>query len=350
MEQLRKRIFTVMQRHDELPEMSVPLTILMMLGCILFTTAAGKLATPAEAYGAAVSSSGYVGMTASLLFLPVAGCMYASVILLWRKVAALLVTPVCFGVMLWANVRLFPAAVISLSLLLCAYVYATSLISRETKFRRMTALAAASGVCLALTLVGYISLYFGGFGQFSDWYMTALPDALGKVYADSGMAVPHSDLVSGCRQLLLMVPAYTVVAAILLSWITEFLMHTLFRVLECEDLFLETSGRITMPVSYAVVYAVVFLMTWMTPADSWPFLHIVLNSITCAMILPCAAVGLDGVKRALEDKLYFVTGEKMLTAIILAVILGILGVTGFVVIASICGTVVVIRNRLRKEE
>ena len=29
MEQLRKRIFTVMQRHDELPEMSVPLTILM---------------------------------------------------------------------------------------------------------------------------------------------------------------------------------------------------------------------------------------------------------------------------------------------------------------------------------
>ena len=40
----------------------------------------------------------------------------------------------------------------------------------------------------------------------------------------------------------------------------------------------------------------------------------------------------------------------MLTAIILAVILGILGVTGFVVIASICGTVVVIRNRLRKEE
>ena len=147
-----------------------------------------------------------------------------------------------------------------------------------------------------------------------------------------------------------MVPAYTVVAAILLSWITEFLMHTLFRVLECEDLFLETSGRITMPVSYAVVYAVVFLMTWMTPADSWPFLHIVLNSITCAMILPCAAVGLDGVKRALEDKLYFVTGEKMLTAIILAVILGILGVTGFVVIASICGTVVVIRNRLRKEE
>jgi len=343
-----------MQRHDELPEMSVPLTILMMIGCMLFTAAAGKLATPAGEYGAAVSSSGYVGMAVSLLFMPVVSCMYASVILLWRKVASLFVTPICFGFMLWAGVRLFPAAVISLSLLLCAYVYATSLISRETRFRRMTALTAAAGICLALTMVGYISLYFGGFAPFCDWFMTALPDALGKVYADSGMAVPHSDLVNGCRQLLLMVPAYTVAAAILLAWVTEFLMHTLFRVLECEELFIETSGRITMPVSYAAVYAAAFLLTWLTPADSWPFLHMMLSSITCAMILPCAAVGLDRIRRALEEKLYFVTGEKMLTAIILAVLLGILGIGGFVVIASIFGTVAVLRtsrkNRINDED
>ena len=350
MGQIRKRIFSVMQRHDALPEMSVPLTVLMMIGFVLFSSSAGKLATPTEAYGTGVSSSGYVGMAASLLFLPAAGCMYASVILLWRRVASLLITPVGFGIMLWAGVRLFPAAVISLSLFLCAYVYAASLISGETKFRRMTALSAASGICIALTALGYISLYFGGFDAFSEWYMTALPEAMGRVYAAAGMTVPYTELAEGCRTLLLMLPAYTAAAAILLSWITEFLMHTLFRALECEKLFLETSGRITMPVSYAVVYAAAFLLTWITPADSSPMLHVMLSSITCAMILPCAAVGLSGVRRALEEKLCFVTGEKMLTAIILAVMLGILGIGGFTVLASIFGAGAVIRDRVMKKK
>ncbi len=350
MEQLRKRIFSVMRRHDELPEMSVPLTLLMMLGCVLFTTAAGKLATPSESYGAFVSSSGYIGIAVSLMFLPVAACMYASIILLWRKVVSLFVPPICFTVMLWAGVRLFPATVISLSLLLCAYVYATSLISRETKFRRMTTLAAAGGICIALTLIAYVSLYFGGFTTFFDWYMTALPEALGKVYTQSGMTVPHTDLITGCRRILLMVPSYTAAAAIALAWITEFLMQTLFRVLGCEEIFIETSGRITMPVSYAVVYAAAFLLTWLTPAETYPFLHIVLNSITCAMILPCAAVGLNGVRRNLEEKLYYMTSERLLTALILAVAFGILGISGFVMVSSVCGAYYVIRNRLKKEE
>lgn len=347
---LGHRLFSVMRRHDELPEMSVPLTLLMMLGCILFTAASGKLATPAEPYGPDVSSSGYIGMAVSLLFLPVVGCMYASVILLWRKVASLLVTPICFGVMLWAGVRLFPAAAISLSMLFCSYVYATSLISGETRFRRMTALAAASGICVALTGAAYIGLYFGGFDSFADWYMEYVPLRMGEVYMNAGMTVPETELAYGCRQLLMMVPAYTAVLAITLAWITEFLMHTLFRVLDCEEVFIETSEQITMPVSYAVVYGVVFLLSWLTPAQSHPFLHILLESITCAMILPCAAIGLDGVKRALEEKLYYMTSEKLLTVMILAVAFGVLGAGGFVVISSLCGTYYVIRSSLKRRE
>ena len=348
--ELGNRLFSVMRRHDDLPEMSVPLTLLMMFGCVLFTAAAGKLATPAEAYGASVSASGYIGVGVSLMFLPVAASMYASIILLWRKVASLMVTPLCFGGMLWAGVRLFPAAVISMMLLLCAYVYAASLISRETKFRRMTALSAAACISAALTMIGYVSLYFGGFESFFEWYMSAFPEALGRVYARSGMTVPYTDLITGCRQLLLMVPAYTVAASIILAWITEFLMQTLFRVLGCEEIFIETSDRITMPVSYAVVYAAAFLLTCMTPAETYPFLHMVLNSVTSAMILPCAAVGLNGIRRNLEEKLYYLTGERLLTVLILAVVFGILGVGGFVIISSVCGTYYVIRNRLKREK
>lgn len=346
---IRQKLFSVMQRHDELPEMSLPLTVLMMLGCVLFSTAAGKLATPAQAFGKLLTGSDYLGIAVSVMFLPVAACMYASIILLWRKVASLLVTPICFGVMLWAGVRLFPAVTMSLSLLLCAYVYATSLISKETKFKRMTALAAAAGICAALTVIAYVSLYFGSFSGFFDWYMETVPAKLAQTYQNSGMTVPETDLIIGCRQLLLMMPAYTVVLAIALAWITEFLMHTLFRVLGCEEIFIETSGRITMPVSYAVVYAVSFILTWLTPADSYPFLHVFLGSITCAMILPCAAIGLDGVKRALEEKLYYVTSEKLLTVMILAFVFAILGMNGFVIAASVCGTYYVIRNRVKNE-
>lgn len=350
MEHFRKRIFSVMQRHDELPEMTVPLTVLMMLGCVLFSTAAGKLATPAEPYGELLTSSDYIGIGAAVMFLPVISCLYASIILLWRKVASLLVTPICFGVMLWAGVRLFPAAVFSLSLLLCAYVYATSLISRETRFRRMTALASASAICIVLAVSAYISLYFGGFSEFFEWYMRTLPHEMALVYQNAGMTVPETDLVTGCRQLLMMVPAYTVVLAIVLSGITDFLMRTLFRVLECGGIFIVTDGSITMPVSYAVVYGISFLLTWMTPAEQYPFLHILLNSVTCAMILPCAAVGLDGVKRNLEEKLYYVTSERLLTVIILAVVFGVLGLSGFLMLASVFGTYYVIRNRLKREE
>ena len=179
--------------------------------------------------------------------------------------------------------------------------------------------------------------------------METLPEKMAELYRRGGQAVPVSDLITGCRQLLLMVPAYTVILAISLTWITEFLMQTLFRVLGCEEIFLETSGKITMPVSYAVVYAAVFFLSVLTPANSYPFLHIVLSSITCAMILPCAAIGLDGIKRALEEKLYYVTGEKLLAVMILAVLLAVLGVSGFVVVSSVCGTYYVIRNRLRRE-
>lgn len=347
---LRQKLFSVMQRHDELPEMSLPLTVLMMLGCVLFSMAAGKLATPAEPFGKLLTAPDYIGIAAAVLFLPAVACMYASIILLWRKVASLLVTPICFAAMLWADVRLFPAVTMSLSLLFCAYVYATSLISRETKFRRMTALASAAGICTALTVAAYVSLYFGSFTEFFAWYMDTLPEAMAQVYLNAGQTVPAADLSAGCRQLLMMVPAYTVVLAIALAWITEFLMHTLFRVLGCEEIFIETSRKITMPVSYAVVYAVSFILTMMTPAESYPFLHILLNSITCAMILPCAAIGLDGVRCALEEKLYYVTGERLLAVMILAVAFGILGMNGFVIALSACGAYYVIRNRMKREE
>ena len=67
------------------------------------------------------------------------------------------------------------------------------------------------------------------------------------------------------------------------------------------------------------------------------------------MILPCAAVGLNGVRRSLEEKLYYMTSEKLLTALILAVAAGILGISGFVVLSSVCGTYYVIRNRLKSK-
>ena len=74
------------------------------------------------------------------------------------------------------------------------------------------------------------------------------------------------------------------------------------------------------------------------------------NTVVATMaVLVCAAVGLNGVRRSLEEKLYYMTSEKLLTVLILAVAAGILGISGFVVLSSVCGTYYVIRNRLKSK-
>ena len=82
------KLFSVMQKRDDLPEMRLPLALVFMLSTALFSCAGAKLLT------SSADGTSLAGLAASLAFVPVAVCSYAMVILLWRRYASLLTTPI----------------------------------------------------------------------------------------------------------------------------------------------------------------------------------------------------------------------------------------------------------------
>ena len=95
------KLFSVMQKRDDLPEMRLPLALVFMLSTALFSCAGAKLLT------SSADGSSLAGLAASLAFVPVAVCSYAMVILLWRRYASLLTTPVTAAALYFSGASLF---------------------------------------------------------------------------------------------------------------------------------------------------------------------------------------------------------------------------------------------------
>lgn len=355
------RIFSVMRRRDDLPEMTLPLALLFLFGVALFSAAGAKLASPAVP-SSCFDSQNLLGAVASLPFLPLAACLYSLLILLWRRIASLLATPAAFLLMLAFGADLFTSVVISVSMLFVSYVFAVSLISRENRFRRLTALSFAIAACLILTIIAWIGLRFDSFALFTETYMTEIPALIGQIYnayissatggitaASGASQIPTFYLEKMARDFLMMCPAYLGMLSIAMAWFTDFLSSTAFRILDCEDVFIEITHRITMPFSYAVVYAGVFVLSLLTSAEYNPMLYVMLRSVMDVMLLPCAAVGIAGLMRILEDKLYYLTREKLLAAIILIFAFAFLGMSTFLLVTSAVGAAIVIKAGLKKK-
>ncbi|MBQ4354980.1 MAG: hypothetical protein IJC71_08815 [Clostridia bacterium] len=355
----RSRIFSVMRRRDDLPEMPLATALLFLFGVTLFAAAGAKLASPAD-MAAGFDMQNLLGVLAGVLFLPLSVCFYALLILLWRRFASLLATPVMFLAMLAVGADLFAAVVISVSLLFVSYVFAVSLISRENRFRRLTALAVAVSVCAILTMTAFLGMHFDTFDAFAQAYMEVLPAKIGEVYSaflgaagtplTGELTIPAFYLEAMARELFVMLPAYLGVFAIVLAWLVDFLAVLSFRILDCEDVFIEITQKITMPFSYAVVYAGIFVLTMLTSAEYNPLLYVMLRSVQYVMLLPCAAVGVRGLMQILEDKFYYFTREKLLAAIVLLFAFAFLGIMPFLLVTSAVGAAVVIRKKWIKPD
>lgn len=353
---LTDRLFSVMKKRDDLPEMTLPLALLFLFGSAVFASAAAKLASPA-AESAILDPSNLLGITASLPFLPAAACLYALLILLWRRMLSLLTTPVMFAMMLLMGADVFPSAVITLSLLFTSYVFAVSLIGRENRFRRLACLAMSAALCITLACIAWLGLEYDSFADFVEAYMNDIPrlmsDAVSSylgIAAGESISADPSLFLSSAREILVMLPAFIGVISILLAWFVDFLASTAFKVLDCEDVFIEITNRITLPFSYAVIYASVFLMFILTSSDSAPMLTVMLRSVLYVMLPPCAAVGIHGLMLILEDKLYYMTREKFLAALILFLSLTFLGFSAFLLIASAAGAAFVITAKIRSSK
>ncbi len=329
------KVFSVMRKRDDLPAMTLPLALLMTTLVAVFTSAAGRLL-----------SAGDAGLFAALPFLALSACAYSLIILLWRRAASLMVTPLSFGAMLFTGSTLFVAATVSLSLLVTAYTFAVSLIARESKFRRLTSLSVATGVCLVLSVIAYAGLRTSSYAEFAELCMTELSSLLGGAFGLD----PASFYVRGiARKLLVMTPAYTVVLSISLAWFTEFLTKRMFRLLDCSDLFIGITHRITLPLPYALLYITALTLTVMTLPEQYPFLYTMLSAVMTAMMLPCAAVGISQTLRKIRVRMYYASQKRALTALLMVFAVTAMGLGNALLIFSAAGAYFVIADYFRKK-
>jgi len=349
---LTDRLFSVMKKRDDLPEMTLPLAVLFLIGSAVFASAAAKLCTPSS--DELFSVSDLLGTLAALPFLPAAACLYALLILLWRRLLSLLTTPVMFLTMMLFGADVFPSAVITVSLLFVSYVFAVSLIGRENRFRRLTCLSLSIALCLGLTVLAWLGIQFDSFSEFTGVFMNRMPEIMadavssyiGKAAGES-VSVDPSLFASSARSFLVMLPSYIGVLSLALAWLVDFSASVAFKALDCEDVFIEITRRITLPFSYCVVYAAVFILFILTGSESNPMISMMLRSVLYVMLPPCAVVGIKGLMLILEDKLYYMTREKVLAGIIMFSALAFLGAAAFLLITSAAGAALVISKTIR---
>ena len=343
-------IFSVMRRRDDLPAMRWPMAVLFILLTAVAGAASARLATPAFPDDP-LASQNIAGIAASLPFLPLAVMLYAEIILLWRKIASLLATPVTFGMMLLFGARLSVACSLSLAILFMAYVFAVSLITKETRFRRMASLTVAAAVSLALCLAVRIGFDYGSFAAFADAYMTSVPAAIGRFYETlvtrAGATAVQPDMTvlrSMAREAIMLAPAGFGIVCVVIAWAADRLIRRMFSLIGCPDVFTDEHAGITMPISYAMVYTAVFVPALFTPASMFPLLHAVLVNALLILALPCAAVGVRGIADWLEDRLFYMTRERALAAILLFVAFVTLRAYPFLLVTSAVGAYSVIKR------
>ena len=336
------RLFSVMRRRDDLPEMNVPLVLLCVFLITVFASVSAKLA--ASDYHSPVFI--FAGIVSAMALCPMIVCLYSLIILLWRRVASLLVTPIMFVAMWLVSDSIFWALILTLSALFASYMFAVSMISRESRFRRSTTLALAYAVSIALAVIAAIGLSWGTFEAFSEAYMEKFPPILRSVFTGLGYnAVYDRYYAELARAIIVKAPAFIGVSSVAMAFITDYLTQLAFRILDCENIFIEITGKITMPPSFALIYAAVFFMTVFTSYEHNPLIYEMLSGVSLVMMLPCALIGISGFIRNMEERLYYVTRERFLTLIIVAAATALLGISNCITIASLMGAYFVIRER-----
>lgn len=329
------KLLSVMTKRDDLPAMRLPLAVLMTAATILMSVVSGRLAED------------FVGAVAALPFMALSVCLYALIILLWRRVASLLVAPLVFSVLLFARVPLFTASAISVSLLFVSYVFAVSLIAGESRFRRLTSLSMSISLCLGLIVISYAGLHADSYDTFVSLCMERLSYVIGTVCK---MPPSLTYIRKTARGIIVLSPAYLAAVSSALAWFTELLAKSMFRLLGCRDLFIRVTHRITLPLPYALIYGTAFLLLTATIPDSSPFTYALLSSVVISMILPCAAVGWSIILRKLRARMYYASRKRVLTNIIMLTAIATLGLSNAVMLLSVAGIFFVTADFFRKRK
>lgn len=351
---LGRLLVSVMEPREDLPRMPGFMAAVFIVLAAAAAAAAARFASPAVPDDP-LSPQNIAGILVSLPFLPLAVTLYAMTILLWRRIGSLLCTPLSFGLMLLFGARFSEAAALTLALLPMAYAFAVSLMAKEDRFRRVMTLALFAAGALGIAGIVRIGVDFGSPEALRDAFMTAVPDMIGTIFR-SAVSMPASSengaaamlasisLYESARSLFVMLPAYFGAFCVILAWGSDRIVRRLFAWLGCSSVFTDEDADVSMPVSFAGVYAVLFVLTLLTPGSVFPMARVMFQSVVIVMALPCAAVGVRRIGERLSDSLFYMTREKLFIGMLLFVLFAAVGAYPFLLITSAVGTVSVIRR------
>ncbi len=363
-----KRIFSVMRKRDDLPEMTLPLAVLMIAVSALFSCGGAKLLSSSislfesgasglslepvrgiDVAGVIRSNEALAELCESvaagcvaLLLVPMAICLYSSVILLWRRVASLLVTPASAALALVFGVSLFSAVVYLTSVLVLSYVYATSVISGDKKFRRSASVVVTSALCAFLAFMAYAGFFSGSLSGFVCDLNGIIASAAEMFYASAGQGITETTAVSFAGSMVTSLPAMVMIGAVLVSILSDALVRCLFRLFDCGEYFTEISSSVVIPKSYAIIYATVFFTAISTSRVYNPLIYVMCKNVAYSMMLPCAAVGLTSLFRKGRDEYFYMTRKKAAILILAALVFMSLGLNVSLILLSLGGAAVVI--------
>lgn len=283
----------VFRKRDDLPTLTLPLVVLIFAVIVGATTAAAAILR---------DSAGVHTIPAFLAALPLfalAVTAYATLIVLWRRAASMAVSVLSLCAVL-PVAGLLTAVVLCLSVYVCAYVYASSVLLRESRFRRVLHLTTAVALCLlaaGILFAGYV------------WHsvpVARLPaqilDALEQLLARSSFFAAYA--AETARSLLLALPALWLMIAEGVACLGDWLCRLLFRLMECERYFLpEADEGITTPRYFGALVMVLSFLLLATSYRRNPLIYTVLTNCLLVLCPPSVYVGLREATMRIRDRL-----------------------------------------------
>lgn len=347
-----KKWFTVFRNRSDLPEMTLPLALLM----ILIVLGSAVLASKFAAYG-------LVGILLSAVMLIISVTAYALLIILWRKLAVIAAAPLSAAMMLYFDASVFAMTVISLSTLFLAYTIAVSVLSREGRYRRTMTFSLAVVVTMLLAGTAWIGLNYDSYSGFFLSFREGIAEMIRTAYSNTAsvqiytqsldtaaVQLTESDITSAAASVTAAIPAYAAMAGLLFAWLTDGLLRFVLTQLDAIDDFLPRTHRITLPKYYAIAHIAVTLLMVSTSPEYNPLIYAVLRSLFLAMVLPCLYIGCVKLRRGIMIRLYFIHGKRAISLFILIFTVMLIGVSNFVVFFSLAGAVYTLRFHRKMKE
>jgi len=341
-----KKLFAVFRNRNDLPEMTIPLVILTALTVIVSNLLAYKL-----------MRQGAYGIILSGAMLIVSVTAYVLIILLWRKFAALAVTPLTAAALLFFNVPYFYIITSVLASLFIAYSSAVSVISKDTRYKRIFTSALSLAVVALLVGTAYIGLNYDSYSSFfqhmreqvSDFIQKYLTSAAEQAYTqrlDGGSSaadISWSATESAAAMVITTIPAYAVMLCTVAAWFCDAFLRLVLSQLGAIEDFIPYTHRITLPKYYAFAHiAVTFLMFFTSPEKN-PLIYAVIQNIFLSMCLPCLYIGCVKLRRAVMIRLYFFHGKRAASVFALLLIFMLFGTSNFIIFMSLAGSVFTIK-------